>query len=64
MDGPLYVDEHLLVHDAANGRDYYYLLRENFSVERAVSSFMEAKLDHLVVQLYQCAEKECKRKVR
>ncbi|MFQ5806243.1 MAG: hypothetical protein ACE5I3_07330 [Phycisphaerae bacterium] len=30
--GPLYVDEHLLMHDATTGQDYYYLLQEFYTV--------------------------------
>jgi RHS repeat-associated protein len=32
VDGAMYVDEHLLMHDAASGVDYYYVPRELHSV--------------------------------
>ncbi|GAG43561.1 unnamed protein product, partial [marine sediment metagenome] len=32
IDGPTYVDEHILVHDDPAGNEYYYLLKELYTV--------------------------------
>jgi RHS repeat-associated protein len=47
IDGPLYVDEHVLVHDAATGQERYYVLQELYTVAGladAAGSLKEAYL--------------------
>jgi hypothetical protein len=36
VDGPVYIDEHVLMHDVASGEDYYYLPRELHTVAGVV----------------------------